>query len=280
MKIRFTSLALLASICLLASCSKGIYPTDKATKAAYKKQLNTMKAAYETFDPVKLPLDSVGVREFYSPSPNFNRRTPNLIIIHQTEQNSCMQSLKTLTDATRNGQVSAHYLICKDGTVYQLVSEEYRAWQAGISKWGHITNVNSVSVGIELDNTGKEPFPDVQMKSLLVLLNSLKSRYHIPQGNFVGHADIAPTRKQDPSIYFPWQLMAEHGYSYWSDSTLLDPPPGLDAKTELRLIGYDTRDLSAAIVAFKRHYIKNDLRPILTDYDKKVLYSIFLKYDQ
>lgn len=249
-----------------------------AVRKAYKSNLKAMEAGYRRFTPVQLPLDSLGAKQWTAPSPNFDIRTPNLVIIHQTEENSCAQSLNTLTNPNTNRKVSANYLICKDGTVFKLVDERYRAWQAGISKWGNITNVNSVSLGIELDNTGKESFPEKQIASLLVVLHSIKSRYHIPARNFIAHADVAPTRRQDPSVMFPWEQLATEGYGVWRDSILPETPENFDALTALRLIGYDLSDTTAAIVAFKRHFIQNDISPQLTPYDDQVLYDIFLKF--
>lgn len=239
-----------------------------------------MSAGYKQFVPVKLPVDSLQAKQWVAPSPNFSIRRPVMVILHHTAENSCAQSLRTLTNSLVRGRVSAHYLVCKDGTVYQLVSEQYRAWQAGISRWGNIHDINSVSLGIEIDNNGSEPFPVAQIHSLLVLLHSIKSRYHIPTGNFVGHADIAPTRKQDPSVYFPWQELAKHGYGYGVDSVLAIPPKNFDYISALRLIGYDIRDTAAAIVAFKRHFVQTDVSPQLTEMDKRALYDIYLKYDK
>lgn len=82
--------------------------------------------------------------------------------------------------------VSAHYLIGKDGTIYPLLHDQLRAWHAGGFKWGTITDINSISIGIELDNNGKEPFPSIQIDSLISLLNVLKVRYKIPTVNFGG----------------------------------------------------------------------------------------------
>ncbi len=277
---RYFFITVFTFIFLISSCSKAIYPLGGTARKAYKTKLKEMRAGYNKFIPVKLPLDSLGAKQWEAPSPNFDVRTPDLVIIHHTAENSCQQALETLTDPRGNRKVSAHYLICKDGTVYQLVDERYRAWQAGISRWGNIHNVNSVSLGIELDNTGNEPFPDKQIQSLLVVLKSIRKRYYIPAANYVGHSDIAPTRKQDPSVYFPWQELAAQGFGYWRDSILPDPPPDFDYKTALRLIGYDIRDTTAAIVAFKRHFVQTDINPTLTDEDKKVLYDIFEKYDK
>lgn len=267
---------LLVGICL--SCNPHLYPLNPATRAAYRHQLKEMRKVYRHFVPIQLPMDSLQQAFWMAPSPNFNIRYPNLVIIHQTEEQSCAQSLATLTNAFRAGRVSSHYLICKDGTIFQLVPDVYRAWQAGVSRWGPIRDVNSASIGIELDNTGHEPFPDMQIHALLILLHVLQQRYHLDTANFVGHADIAPTRKQDPSIYFPWDRLAAAGFGYWRDSVLVSPPPDFHPLDALRIIGYDLSDTTAAIVAFKRHFVQTDLSPVLDSFSLKVLYDIYPKY--
>lgn len=261
------------------SCSHYYYPLGKTAKRAYKDNLKEKSKGYTEFVPVILPKDSLQAKQLTAPSPNFNIRTPVLVIIHHTAQDGCLESLRTLTNATVSGRVSAHYLICKDGTVYRIVSERYRAWQAGDSRWGSIANINSISLGIELDNNGHEPFHRAQIHSLLVLLNSIQTRYEIPIGNFIGHADVAPTRKQDPNTYFPWRKLAEHGYGFWADrSTLPMVPKNFDPLAALRLIGYDVNPTSAAIVAFKRHFVQEDISPELRPIDKRILYDIYLQY--
>src|SRR4029078_3958449 len=85
---------------------------------------------------------------------NFNLRKPGFVIIHHTAQNSCEQTLKTFTMVTT--QVSAHYVICKDGTIHHMLNDYLRAWQAGVSKWGNGTDINSLTIGIEIDNNGFE----------------------------------------------------------------------------------------------------------------------------
>lgn len=260
------------------SCSPYIFPLGQTAKHAYKENLKAKREGYEHFTPIILPIDSLHVKQWTAPSPNFNIRTPNLVVIHHTDQESCLQSLKTLTNPNTGGRVSAHYLICDNGTIYRLVDERYRAWHAGVARWGNMRNINSLSIGIELDNNGEEPFSNTQIHSLLVLLGSLKSRYHIPRGNFVGHADVAPTRKQDPSVYFPWGELARHGFGYQIDTLMPEIPKHFDPIAALRLIGYDIRDTSAAIVAFKRHYVQTNIEPFLRPIDKQALYDIYLKF--
>jgi N-acetylmuramoyl-L-alanine amidase len=208
---------------------------------------------------------------------NFNLRKPDFVIIHHTAQDSTEQTLRTFT-LTRT-QVSAHYVIGRDGKTYQMLNDYLRAWHAGNSRWGKVTDMNSHSIGIELDNNGREPFSTIQIRSLLKLLDTLKSNYNIPQANFIGHSDIAPTRKQDPSVHFPWKTLADNGYGLWYDEFLTDPPEGFDPALALRVIGYDTRNLPAAIVAFKRHYIQSDVSAEWTPLDLQVLYNLFLKQE-
>lgn len=208
---------------------------------------------------------------------NFNLRKPDYVIIHHTAQDSIQQTLRTFT--LEHTEASAHYVIGRDGKTYQMLNDYLRAWHAGISKWGKITDMNSQSIGIELDNNGKEPFTNIQINSLLRLLDTLKATYKIPPQNFIGHADIAPTRKQDPSVYFPWKILADHGFGIWYDDTLVTPPENFDPIMALRIIGYDTRNLPAAIVAFKRHFIQSDISAELTPLDLQVLYNLFCKQE-
>jgi N-acetylmuramoyl-L-alanine amidase len=207
---------------------------------------------------------------------NFGIRKPNFVIIHFTAQDSVQQTLKTFT--VTQTQTSAHYVIAKNGKVFHMVNDYLRANHAGFGKWGSVTDMNSCSIGIEIDNNSKEPFTDPQINSLLVLLAQLKKAYNIPQANFIGHQDFAPKRKPDPGPLFPWKTLAQHGFGYWSDDILELPPENFDYAIALRLIGYDTSDLNAAVIAFKRHFIQTDITPQLTQLDLNVLYNVFVKY--
>jgi N-acetylmuramoyl-L-alanine amidase len=208
-------------------------------------------------------------------SPNFSERKPNFVIIHHTSDDSVDQALRTLADPLRS--VSTHYLIGCDGTIIQLVDERARAWHAGESKWGADTDINSASLGIELDNNGHEPFAEAQISALLCLLTDIRERYHIPAANFLGHGDVAPRRKSDPSRYFPWKTLADRGFGLWCDPPFPEPPSRFDATAALRALGYDTGDVVAAFLAFKLHYVPDDLSPELSDRSRALLNCLYEK---
>jgi N-acetylmuramoyl-L-alanine amidase len=252
-------------IIFVAACS--VNPYSK-TNRSYKKQVKAFSKELRKTPAV----DSINPPKYFVGTTNLSMRKPSFVIIHHTAQNSCDQTLKTFT--LPKSQVSAHYVICKDGTIHHLLSDYLRAWHGGVSRWGNMTDINSASIGIELDNDGKEPFAEPQLNSLIRLLDTLKRKYNIPAENFIGHADIAPTRKQDPNIYFPWKLLADRGFGVWyRDTTGLQVPDNFDYKIGLRLIGYDVRDSIAAIKSFKRHF-EQDTLPCVTDADKKIIYAL------
>lgn len=251
------------------SCSHNPYA---ATNKMYKKQAKTYSKIISTY-PLE---DSFNNAPYFVGTTNFNLRKPNFVIIHHTAQDSCGQTLRTFT-LTRT-QVSAHYVICKDGTVHHMLNDYMRAWHAGVSKWGNDADINSSSIGIELDNNGFEQFSDAQIQSLLRLLAALKKQYNIPAANFIGHADVAPTRKDDPDIFFPWKTLSENGFGvWWDDTTNIQVPATFDHLQALRIVGYDIKDTTAAIVAFRRHWMQDTTR-ILDSSADKILYQLSKKF--
>jgi N-acetylmuramoyl-L-alanine amidase len=220
--------------------------------------------------------DSVSSAPYFVGTTNFSLRKPNYVIIHHTAQDSCSQTLKTFTLART--QVSAHYVICRDGTVFHMLNDFMRAHHAGISRWGNNSDINSSSIGIEIDNNGKEPFSYTQMNSLLSLLGRLKSAYNIPQANFIGHADIAPGRKVDPSRLFSWKMLADSGYGFWYDTTNTVVPADFNTMQALRIIGYNIKDTGIAIQSYKIHFVPQDSTRVVGDTDRKILYELMKKY--
>jgi len=259
---------------LVYSCAHNPYAkTNRFYKKQAKQLANNLKPV-----PNKLLLDSAIMPVYAVATTNFDLRKPNFVIIHHTAQNSCEQTLKTFT--LQRTKVSAHYVICKDGTIHHMLNDYLRAWQAGVSKWGNFTDINSSSIGIELDNNGNEPFPEAQITSLMKLLDTLKNHYSIPAANFIGHADVAPGRKNDPSHYFPWQALSQRGFGLWYDTTAVVVPDYFNVTQALRIIGYNVKDTLAAIRSFKIHFVPQDtvLIKTLTDDDRKILFDLERRY--
>jgi N-acetylmuramoyl-L-alanine amidase len=256
-------------VTIILSCSFNKYA---ATNRAYKRQAKSF-AKIISRTPVR---DSFINQSAWVGTTNFGLRKPNFVIIHHTAQNSCEQTLQTFTLPL--AKVSAHYVICKDGTVHHMLNDYLRAWQAGNSSWGNDKDLNSSSIGIELDNNGFDSFPPAQINSLLTVLATLKKLYNIPSANFIGHEDIAPARKVDPNVTFPWQALAQNGYGLWyDDTTNISVPENFNSLQALRIIGYSVRDSTVAIKAFKRHFEMQDSSKILFDNDKKILYDLMRK---
>ncbi len=147
------------------------------------------------------------------PSPNCGARrdglTPKLIVLHYTAMQSAEAALERLCDPS--AEVSAHYLISAKGCVVQMVAEDQRAWHAGAGEWAGQADINSRSIGIELDNRGTHPFSEPQMAALESLLRGIMARWDIPPEGVIGHSDLAPGRKIDPGPRFDWARLALQG---------------------------------------------------------------------
>ncbi len=257
-------------VILTLGCSTNKYA---AANRSYKSQVKTMARELKQQPG---DIDSTNAAASWIGTTNFGMRRPNFVIIHYTAQNSCDQTLTTFTTPAK--EVSAHYVICKNGIVQHMLNDYLRAWHAGAGKWGNVTDVNSSSIGIELDNNGDEAFTEAQINNLLQVLKSLKKNYNIPVANFIGHADIAPARKIDPGKYFPWQLLSQNGFGYWYDTTHTKLPADFNALQSLRIIGYDIKDPVAAIKAFKLHFVQQDTVAVINEADKKIIYELSKKY--
>jgi N-acetylmuramoyl-L-alanine amidase len=260
---------LLAGCCIPVSCTRNPY---KSANKAYRKEAKALAVELRA----QPPADSLQPPPYWVGTTNFNLRKPGFVIIHHTAQDACEKTLKTFTLPT--SKVSAHYVICKDGTIHHMLNDYLRAWHGGISKWGNMSDINSASIGIEIDNNGFEPFTDAQINSLLRLLGRLKRDYAIPVANFIGHSDIAPGRKVDPNRNFPWQTLAAQGFGYWYDTTGVVVPENFNAIQGLRIIGYSVKDSLAAISSFKLHFIQQDSTKVLTDDDRKIIFDLVKKY--
>jgi N-acetylmuramoyl-L-alanine amidase len=213
-----------------------------------------------------------------APSPNFDPRPgpPDMLVLHYTGMPTGEGALARLRDPNAP-RVSAHYMVEEDGRVFRLVPEERRAWHAGLSFWRGQTNLNDVSIGIEIVNPGHEfgyrAFPDAQVASVIELVGDVRSRWTIPDNRIIGHSDVAPTRKDDPGELFPWRRLAQAGHGLWVDA---DPAPGaplsegMDGsgvfalQAGLTRLGYNLPPsgqydgtTTATVRAFQRHWLQS-----------------------
>lgn len=187
------------------------------------------------------------------PSPNHGERrggaVPDLVVIHYTAMASCADSRARLCDPV--AEVSAHWLIDLDGSAEQLVDESRRAWHAGAGAWGAVTDVNSRSIGIELQNAGNHPFPAPQIAALEGLLAAILTRWHIPPQRVIAHSDMAPDRKSDPGPRFDWRRLARQGLSVWPDPVEAEPGAFVPA---LRSFGYPDAPPDILLHAFRLRF--------------------------
>lgn len=154
-------------------------------------------------------------------SPNFGERRdglrPTLVVIHYTAMASCAAARDRLCDPI--AEVSAHWLISERGEAELLVPEERRAWHAGAGTWAGQGDINSRSIGIELANSGHDPFPEAQMVALERLLPGIMARWGILPRGVIAHSDMAPGRKIDPGPRFDWRRLALQGLGVWPAMT-------------------------------------------------------------
>ncbi len=169
------------------------------------------------------------INSHYS-AKSFNERI-RYLVFHYTALDF-HSSLNRLTQ----GEVSAHYLIPAEAVngepqIYRLVEESKRAWHAGVSAWQNRENLNDTSIGIEIVNLGFKdepgkprewyPFTEYQIQALTELSKGIIARYGIEANCVIGHSDIAPGRKVDPGLLFPWKRLAENGVGAWYDEGLV-----------------------------------------------------------
>jgi N-acetylmuramoyl-L-alanine amidase len=148
-------------------------------------------------------------------------------------------------------EVSCHWLISETGVVEGLVPEEMRAWHAGAGSWAGLEDINSHSIGIELANSGNQPFSEPQMVALEDLLRGIMARWGIPAARVIAHSDMAPERKGDPGARFDWRRLALQGLSVWP----LEPgDASRDLARSLDAIGYPACDAGARLAAFRLRF--------------------------
>lgn len=200
------------------------------------------------------------------PSPNFGERrdglTPELVVLHYTVL-SADEALERL--CAPEHEVSAHYLIASDGRLYRLVAEEMRAWHAGAGRWAGQGDVNSRSIGIELENSGLHPFSEPQMARLELLLSDILARWGIAPEGVIGHQDFAPLRKADPGPRFDWRRLALQGLAVWPSPAEPAMPDAARFLADVAAFGYPAEEgldaVLAAVRARFRPFARGPLNP-------------------
>ncbi|MEP2530096.1 N-acetylmuramoyl-L-alanine amidase [Shimia sp.] len=191
-----------------------------------------------------------------TPSDNFGPRRdglrPELIVLHYTAMTSAEAALERLCDP--EAEVSAHYLICARGRVFQMVDEGMRAWHAGAGTWQGKDDINSRSVGIELDNRGDHPFSEPQMAALETLLPAIMVRWNIPPAGIIGHSDMAPGRKIDPGPRFDWRRLARQGLAVWPHDHPADGAASDTWRDLASRFGYPMDEPEGSLNAFRARF--------------------------
>ncbi len=148
-----------------------------------------------------------------------SRKLKNIefVVIHYTGMQSTRESIKRLLNI--KSKVSCHYFIGRKGEVIRMAKDNRIAWHAGLSKWKNKKNLNSSSIGIEIQNKGHrfgyQAYNKKQINSLIRLCKKLMKKYKIKRHNIIGHSDISPLRKKDPGEKFPWEVLSKKGVSTW-----------------------------------------------------------------
>jgi len=220
-------------------------------------------------------------------SPNHGERTlpVSMVVIHYTEMKPVETALARMCDP--DASVSAHYCITEEGEVIRLVPEDRRAWHAGQSFWRGVRDVNSASIGIELDHPGHalgyRGFAEPQIDALIPLLARIVKRYDIPRANVVGHSDIAPIRKIDPGELFPWERLAEYKLCLPRPACLAAGNPFHNDGAfflALERFGYDITDPAKAVEAFERRWRPKRITGVPDGEMAAILWQLLLDRDQ
>jgi N-acetylmuramoyl-L-alanine amidase len=185
-------------------------------------------------------------------SPNIELRMegakPRILVMHYTGMASAERACSWL--CTPISKVSCHYLVDEDGSIVQMVDEEFRAWHAGISVWKGEADVNSHSIGIEIQNPGHgagyRDFPREQMDAVAALARDIVDRHGIEPRNVVAHSDVAPGRKVDPGEKFDWKMLHQAGVGHWVEPAPIRPGIELRRGND----GEDVEDLQRMLGAY------------------------------
>lgn len=149
-------------------------------------------------------------------------KTVKYLIIHYTGMIDFYSAYRKLNDL--KSEVSCHYLISREGKIYNLLCPKFKGWHAGISEWKNVKNLNDYSIGIELENKGHEHgytnFTNSQYHKLKKLIKFLKFNFYIKDEDIIFHSDIAPNRKKDPGEKFIVKKLGIERFNFHQRNTL------------------------------------------------------------
>lgn len=208
-------------------------------------------------------------------SPNIGERrgglAPTILLLHYTGMPSAAKAIDWL--ARPESKVSCHYVIDEAGRITQMVAERMRAWHAGVAYWAGESDINSASIGIEIQNPGHQDgyhaFPRAQMRAVRDLASDITARHRIAPERVLAHSDVAPLRKIDPGERFDWRWLAHAGVGHWvapaplraADDRPSDPGMLAAVSSMLTAYGYGVDvdgvsgpDLASVVRAFQRHF--------------------------
>lgn len=134
--------------------------------------------------------------------------TVNYVVIHYDGVGGYRAARNTLIKR----KLGYHYYIRKNGTIVKLIEPTQQAPHAGVSYYDGVFLLNRKSIGICLENNGREAYTDAQYKSLSWLIKTLQTRFDKTTfKSIVGHSDVALPRgrKSDPGRHFSWKRL--HG---------------------------------------------------------------------
>ncbi len=188
-----------------------------------------------------------------APSPNIEPRLggarPAILIMHYTGLETVERAIEVLSRP--DCKVSCHYVIGVDGRIVQMVAESMRAWHAGVSSWQGETDINSASIGIEIQNPGHHlgypDFPVEQMRAVITLSKDIIARNQIRPDMVLAHSDVAPRRKIDPGEKFDWSALALAGVGHWVEP---DPVDDSDAGLEAGCDGPEVEEARRLLSAY------------------------------
>lgn len=215
----------------------------------------------------------------YIKSDNFNERKPTILLLHHTDSNEDAAAVQIF----KEGKVSSHYLISRTGEVIQFVDETKRAFHAGDSYWHGFEDINSSSIGIELSNDIISEYTEEQIQSLINLSKDIMKRYDIRPDMVIGHLDIAPGRKQDPYLNFPWERLAKEGIGLTCSTEEVKKtrlPKGFDWKRTLEDLGYNPNILNKSLASFRIKHFKSLEEGLPTLKEKKYMYCLVEKINK